>query len=139
MAELTKNEARMLYEINNTNLTEFLKTKFNLKELQEKTIDQITFDKKFINMLKNCDEWWFMDDKNHLSAIPTSHLQLNNHGFWYFNIQFTGENKHFLVSHFAKVDIRETFELTDDEILNFIMNYIKKHLELDVKPTFQVW
>jgi len=57
MAELTKNEARMLYEINNTNLTEFLKTKFKLKELQEKTIDQITFDKKFINMLKNCDEW----------------------------------------------------------------------------------
>ena len=137
MAELTLEEAREIYK-KSDELKLLMLTKFSREELEKHEVTQEEFDKTFLELLGKCTKTVFLDEYSLKSAVPTNRIELrNDNNEWLFDIQFTGENRHFCVSYWRIWKIFEDkYNLQDDDIERLMKNQMKIHFGLDdITPT----
>ena len=98
MAELNIEEARKIYK--HDSLKSLMLAKFSKEELEKHEVTQKEFDKTFLELLGKCTKTVFLDGNGNQCSVPTNRIELDNSsGELMFDIQFTGENKHFWVSY----------------------------------------
>jgi hypothetical protein len=134
MAELTIEEARKIYSSSDS-FKDLMLSKFSKEELEQ--VSQSEFDKKFIELLGQCTKTVFFDNRLNESKLPTNRMELRNKDDdWMFDIQFTGENKHFYVNYNRIWRILAyKFNLQDDNIKRLMKNHMKIRFGLeDVLP-----
>src|SRR5574344_7440 len=123
MAELNIKEAREIYN--------------NFKRLREK-VTQEEFDKAFLELLSQCAKTVFFDAHGNECTVPSNRIELrNDSNKWMFDIQFTGENRHFWVNYCRVWSIFESrYGLQDDDIERLMKNQMKTRVGLDdITPT----
>ena len=99
MAEISIEEARKIYT-SSDEMKSLMLTKFSKSELEEHEVTQEEFDKTFLELLGQCTNKRFLDEKGNESRLPTNRIELrNSNNEWLFDIQFTGKNKHFWVKY----------------------------------------
>ena len=99
MAELTLKEARELYK-NPDSLKSMMLAKFSKEDLEKPEVTQEEFDKTFLELLAKCTKTVFLDKDSLKSSVPTIMIRLyDSDNKWMFDIQFTGEHKHFWVNY----------------------------------------
>ena len=132
MAELTLDEAREIYKQSDASKSLML-TKFSKEELEKPCITQEEFDKTFLELLGQCTKTVFLDEYSQKSAVPTNRIELrNDNNEWLFDIQFTGENRHFCVSYWRIWKIFEDkYNLQDDDIERLMKNQMTLCFGLD--------
>ena len=125
MAELTLEEAREVYKQSDS-LKEMMLTKFSKEELEKPCITQEEFDKAFLGLLGKCTKTVFLDDHGNECTVPSNRIELrNDENVWMFDIQFTGEKKHFYVRYFNVWNIFESrYGLQDNEIQRLMKNQV---------------
>ena len=118
MAELNIKEAREIYN--------------NFKRLREK-VTQEEFDKAFLELLSQCAKTVFFDAHGNECTVPSNRIELrNDSNKWMFDIQFTGENRHFWVNYCRVWSIFESrYGLQDDDIERLMKNQMKIRFGLD--------
>ena len=132
MAELTLEEAREIYK-KSDELKAMMLTKFSKEELEKHEVTQEEFDKVFLDLLGKCTKTVFLAEYSQKSAVPTNRIELrNDNNEWLFDIQFTGENKHFWVSHYRIWTIfKDKYNLQNDDIERLMKNQMKIRFGLD--------
>ena len=132
MAELNIEEAREIYK-KSDELKSLMLTKFSKEELEKHEVTQEEFDKTFLELLGKCTKTVFLDEDSLKSAVPTNRIELrNDNNGWLFDIQFTGENRHFWVNYCRVWSIFESrYGLQDDDIERLMKNQMKIHFGLD--------
>ena len=137
MAELTLEEARKLYK-QSASLKEMMLMKFSKEELEKTRITQEEFDKAFLELLGKCTKTVFFDAHGNECTVPSNRIELrNDSNKWMFDIQFTGENRHFWVNYCRVWSIFESrYGLQDDDIERLMKNQMKIRFGLDdITPT----
>lgn len=132
MAELTIKEARKIYSSSDS-LKDLMLSKFKKAELEHHEVSQDEFDKKFLELLDRCTKTVFIDEHGNISKLPTNRIELRNKDDeWMFDIQFTGENKHFWASTLRIWRIfADEYSLQDVDIQRLMKNQMKTRFELD--------
>ena len=136
MAELSIEEARKIYR-QSDDFKALMLAKFSKEELEKHEVSQSEFDKIFLELLNQCIKTVFLDENGNISGnlsnLPTNRIELQNaDGKWLFDIQFTGENKHFWVSYYRIWTIfADTYHLQDDDIERLMKNQMKILFGLD--------
>jgi len=132
MAELTIEEARKIYASADT-FKDLMLTKFTKSELEESEVSQSEFDNVFLKILGKCDKTVFLDRNGVISTLPTNRMVLRNaDDQWMFDIQFTGENKHFWVNRYRIGDILvNKFNLQVVDIQRLMKNQMRIRFGLD--------
>ena len=141
MAELTLKEAREIYK-KSDELKALMLTKFSKEELEKKEVTQEEFDKIFLEFLSQCTNTVFLDEYGNISSVPTNHIELrNSDDDWMFDIQFTGETKHFWASYWRVWTIFEDkYHLQAADIKRLMKNQMKLRFGLDdVTPKYQLY
>jgi len=139
MAELTLEEARKIYSESDL-MKELILTKFTESELEENpVVTQSEFDKKLLELLGKCTKTGFLTEEGFPSTLPTNRIELRNiDDEWMFDIEFTGENKHFWASYNRIwLILADEFSLQDDGIQRLMKNQMKIKFEFtDVTPMY---
>ena len=132
MAELTLEEARKLYK-QSASLKEMMLMKFSKEELEKTRITQEEFDKAFLELLGKCTKTGFLDARGYPSKVPTNMIRLyDSDNKWMFDIQFTGEHRHFWVNYDRVWSIFESkYELQYTDIELLMKNQMKQQFGMD--------
>src|SRR5574344_1405311 len=133
MAELTLEEAREVYKKSDS-LKSLMLTKFSKEELETQEVSQEEFDKTFLELLGKCTKTVVLDAHGNECIVPSKRIDLrNDSGEWMFDIQFTGENRHFWVNYYGRVwSIFESrYGLRDNEIQRLMKNQMKLRFGMD--------
>ena len=133
MAELNIEEARKIYKQSDS-LKDMMLTKFSKEELEKNDVTQEEFDKTFLELLGKCNKTVFLDARGgYPSKVPTNRIELrNDENEWMFDIQFTGEKRHFYVRFRTVWRIFESkYELQDNEIQRLMKNQMKLRFGMD--------
>ena len=132
MAELTLEEAREIYK-KSDELKLLMLTKFSREELEKHEVSQEEFDKTFLELLGKCTKTVFLDENGYKSGSPTNRIELrNSDDRRMFDIQFTGEKKHFWVNYCRGWCIFDSrYELQDNEIQRLMKNQMKLRFGMD--------
>ena len=136
MSELTLEEARKIYT-KSDDLKALMLTKFTKEELEKSEVSQTEFDKTFLELLGQCKKTVFLDENGDKSNVPTNRVELSNSDYdWMFNIQYTGEHKHFWTSYWLVWKIFEDkYNLQVVDIQRLMKNQMKIRFGLcDVTP-----
>ena len=139
MAELTLEEAREVYKKSDS-LKSLMLTKFSKEELETQEVSQEEFDKTFLELLGKCTKTVFLDAHGNECIVPSNRIDLrNDSGEWMFDIQFTGENRHFWVNYGRVWSIFESrYGLRDNEIQRLMKNQMKLRFGMnDIAPTWK--
>ena len=125
MAELNINEARKIYKYDS--LKSLMLTKFSKEELETQEVSQEEFDKTFLELLGKCTKTVFLDAHRNECIVPSNRIELrNDSGEWMFDIQYTGENRHFWVNYGRVWSIFESqYGLRDNKIQRLMKNQMK--------------
>jgi hypothetical protein len=131
MAELTIKEARKIYSSSDS-LKDLMLSKFKKAKLEHHEVSQDEFDKKFLELLDRCTKTVFIDEHGNISKLPTNRIELRNKDDeWMFDIQFTGENKHFWASTLRILGIlEEEYGLQVADIQRLMKNQMKIRFNL---------
>ena len=98
MAELTLEKAREVYKTSDS-LNVLILTKFSKEELKLHKVSQGEFNDALLEIMKTCTKTVFIDENSHVSDHPTNWMiYKNSDDQLLFDIQFTGNFKHFFVS-----------------------------------------
>ena len=132
MAELNINEAREIYK-KSDELKSLMLAKFSKDELEKAELTQEEFDKTFLELLGKCTKTVFLYENGDVSTVPTNRIHLiNSDDDWMFDIQFTGENKHFWVSYCRIWAILvDKYNLQVVDIQRLMKNQMKLRFGLD--------
>ena len=139
MAELTLEEAREVYKKSDS-LKSLMLTKFSKEELETQEVSQEEFDKTFLELLGKCTKTVFLDAHGNECIVPSNRIDLrNDSGEWMFDIQFTGENRHFWVNYGRVWSIFESqYGLRDNEIQRLMKNQMKLRFGMnDITPSIR--
>jgi|SRR5574344_1651118 len=125
MAELNIKEAREIYKTSDS-FKSLMLTKFSKEELDKHEVTQEEFDKTFLELLGQCTKTVFFDAHGNECTVPSNRIELrNDKNEWMFDIQFTGEKKHFYVRYFNVWNIFESrYGLQDNEIQRLMKNQV---------------
>ena len=125
MAELNINEARKIYKYDS--LKSLMLTKFSKEELETQEVSQEEFGKTFLEILGKCTKTVFLDAHRNECIVPSNRIELrNDSGEWMFDIQYTGENRHFWVDYGRVWSIFESqYGLRDNKIQRLMKNQMK--------------
>src|SRR5574344_111900 len=137
MAELNIKEAREIYKTSDS-FKSLMLTKFSKEELDKHEVTQEEFDKTFLELLGQCTKTVFFDAHGNECTVPSNRIELrNDSNKWMFDIQFTGENRHFWVNYCRVWSIFESrYGLQDDDIERLMKNQMKTRVGLDdITPT----
>ena len=137
MAELNIEEAREIYK-KSDELKEMMLAKFSKEELEKQEVSQEEFDKTFLELLGQCTKTVFLDAHGNECIVPSNRIDLrNDSGKWMFDIQFTGENRHFWVNCGRVWSIFESrYGLRDNEIQRLMKNQMKLRFGMnDITPS----
>ena len=132
MAELTLEEAREIYK-KSDEMKAMMLSKFSKEELEKHEVTQEEFDKAFLELLGKCTKTVFLDDHGNDCTVPTNRIELrNDENEWMFDIQFTGENRHFYVRYCNVWNIFESrYGLHDNKIQRLMKNQMKLRFGMD--------
>ena len=136
MAELNIEEAREIYK-KSDELKEMMLAKFSKEELEKHEVTQEEFDKTFLELLGQCTKTVFLDEQGNKCIVPSNRIDLRNDSReWMFDIQFTGENRHFWVNYGRVWSIFESrYGLRDNEIQRLMKNQMKLRFGMnDITP-----
>lgn len=136
MAELTLEEAREICKQSDASKSLML-TKFSKEELEKNDVSQEEFDKTFLELLAKCTKTEFLDTDLNISKLPTNIIRLaDSDNNWMFNIQFTGEHKHFWVNYDRVWSIFEAkYRLQYGDIKRLMLNQITLRFRMkDITP-----
>ena len=135
MAELNIYEARKIYK--SDSLKSLMLTKFSKEELETQEVSQEEFDETFLELLGKCTKTVFLDANGNECIVPNNRIDLwNDSGEWMFDIQFTGENRHFWVNYGRVWSIFESrYGLQYNEIQRLMKNQMKLRFGMnDITP-----
>ena len=132
MAELSIGEAREIYK-KSDEMKAMMLSKFSKEELEKHEVTQEEFDKAFLELLGKCTKTVFLDDHGNDCTVPTNRIELrNDENEWMFDIQFTGENRHFYVRYCNVWNIFESrYGLHDNKIQRLMKNQMKLRFGMD--------
>ena len=137
MAELNIKEARNIYQqaddLKAYELKAMMLTKFSREELEKSNVTQEEFDNTLIELLGQCTKTVFLDENGDKSNLPTNRIELRNDaGEWMFDICFTGNYKHFLVSSYQVWNIfADKYHFPYEEFERLMKNQMKLRFGLD--------
>ena len=138
MAELTLEEARKLYE-SNESFRSFLESKFSKDELTSESIEE-KFNRVWNEeILPKCKSVRYLDKKGNPTFIPTSRVDvLDSDGKWVFEYGYAEENKHFYYSYNRVYNILKSKVSSDVDVLQPLMQrWVENNLNLkDTIPDF---
>ena len=145
MAKLNIEEAREIYKQSDS-LKEMMLTKFSKEELEKKEVTQEEFDKAFLELLGKCTKTVFLDARGgYPSKVPTNRIEMqNDENEWMFDIQFTGEKRHFCAEYYRVwkplLNIFDSrYGLNADDIRQLMKNQIKQRFGMDdVIPNYEI-
>ena len=132
MSELTLEEAREIYK-KSDELKSLMLTKFSREELEKHEVTQEEFDKTFLELLGKCTKTVFLDEDSLKSAVPTNRIELrNDNNEWLFDIQFTGERRHFYAQfHNVWSIFKSQYGLSEYDIKRLMKSQMKLLFGMD--------
>lgn len=106
---------------------------FTSEEPETSEVSQEEFDKTFLELLGQCTKQYFLDGIGLDSKLPTNRIDLrNSHNDWMFDIQFTGERRHFYAQfHNVWSIFKSQYGLSEYDIKRLMKSQMKLLFGMD--------